>query len=231
MINGIDPYCRNKKCKIIIFITVQRIFFLAYKNGDIYKSQYEGWYDERNEKFLTETKGKETDYKDATTGIAYKKQCEEAYFFKMSKYQQRLLQHLRSNPKAIEPQKSYQYIMRRLEDDKLEDLCVSRSTFSWGIPVPLEEGKGHIIYVWFDVLSNYLTGIGYFDESAKSNKAFWPANVPVIGKDIVWFHCDIWPYLGENSKIGIDQCIQTSLISPQKICCALCEYYSYQMWP
>ena len=95
--------------------------------------------------------------------------------------------------------------MRRLEDDKLEDLCVSRSTFSWGIPVPLEEGKGHIIYVWFDALSNYLTGIGYFDESAKSNKAFWPANVHVIGKDIVWFHCVIWPCILMSCNIALPQ--------------------------
>ena len=113
------------------------MFMTAYENGDIYKSQYEGWYDVRNEKFLTETQAKETNYKDPVSGKEYTKNSEETYFFRMGKYQQRLLDHIRKNPLCIEPEKSYQLILRRLTDNKLEDLCVSRSTFNWGIPVPL----------------------------------------------------------------------------------------------
>ena len=174
----------------------------SYENGDIYKAQYEGWYDVRNEKFLTETQAKETDYKDPVSGKEYTKNSEETYFFRMGKYQQRLLDHIRKNPLCIQPEKSYQLILRRLTDNKLEDLCVSRSTFDWGVPVPIDDK--HIIYVWFDALSNYLTGIKYFNRSSSSELyKFWPCNVHIIGKDIVWFHCVIWPCILMSCNIPL----------------------------
>ena len=176
-----------------------KMFEIAYKNGDIYKAQYEGWYDTRNEKFLTETQAKETNYIDPESKQKYTKHSEETYFFKMSKYQQRLLDHIKQNRSFIEPEKSYQFILRRLTDDKLSDLCVSRSTFDWGIPVPIDDK--HIIYVWFDALSNYLTGIKYFDDAEMAK--FWPANVHIIGKDIVWFHCVIWPCILMSCQIAL----------------------------
>eukprot|EP01084_Bolivina_argentea_P166612 289228_1 len=180
-----------------------KMFSIAHKNGDIYYSKYEGWYDIREERFLTETQAKETNYMDPVTNKKYTKQSEESYFFRMSKYHDRLLSHIRNNPNCIQPSKSYQLILNRLTEDKLQDLCVSRSTFSWGIPVPINDK--HIIYVWFDALSNYLTGIKYFNNNGGLSH-YWPCNVHIIGKDIVWFHCVIWPCI--LMSCGIDLPLQ-----------------------
>eukprot|EP01084_Bolivina_argentea_P166615 289233_1 len=179
-----------------------QMFQLAYKNGDIYLGKYEGWYDIRNEKFLTEAQAKKTDYLDER-GNKYTKQSEQAYFFAMSKYQDRLINYIENNPHFIQPKAKHEDILYRLRNNKLEDLCVSRSTFDWGIPVPID--NKHVIYVWFDALSNYLTGIKYFDNNSKLH-TFWPADVHIIGKDIVWFHCVIWPCI--LMSCGIDLPLQ-----------------------
>eukprot|EP01084_Bolivina_argentea_P166613 289229_1 len=180
-----------------------QMFQLAYKNGDIYLGKYEGWYDIRNEKFLTEAQAKKTDYLDER-GNKYTKQSEQAYFFAMSKYQDRLINYIENNPHFIQPKAKHEDILYRLRNNKLEDLCVSRSTFDWGIPVPID--NKHVIYVWFDALSNYLTGIKYFDNNSKLH-TFWPADVHIIGKDIVWFHTVIWPCILFSCNIKLPKCV------------------------
>ncbi|GLD95999.1 hypothetical protein PINS_up004677 [Pythium insidiosum] len=166
---------------------VQWIFQRALDNGDIYLGTYEGWYNVREETFVTETEAQQTDFKDPTTGVPYKKMQEKSYFFKMSKYQERLVKHFHENPEFLQPEVRRQEILRRLEEP-LQDLSASRTTFSHGIPLPND--PEHVMYVWFDALSNYLSAIDYPNgENAK----YWPASVHIIGKDITWFHCVIWP--------------------------------------
>ncbi|TMW62271.1 hypothetical protein Poli38472_009764 [Pythium oligandrum] len=175
----------------------QWIFQRAIDNGDIYLGTYEGWYNVREEMFVTETEAQQTDYKDPATGTPFKKMQEKSYFFKMSKYQQRLVQHYHDHPEFLQPEVRRQEILRRLEEP-LQDLSASRTTFSHGIPLPND--PEHVLYVWFDALSNYLSGIDYPDgENAK----FWPANVHLIGKDITWFHCVIWPCILMSAGIPL----------------------------
>ena len=168
--------------------------------GDIYLDTYEGWYNVREETFVTENDAALSEYKDPVSGLPLKKMSEASYFFAQSKYQDRLVKHIETNPEFIQPTRRRNEILVRLREDKLRDLSVSRTTFDWGIPVP--DAPGHVLYVWFDALTNYLTGTGWPDvpcdetpdSKKKENKnAFWPADVHIIGKDIIWFHCVIWP--------------------------------------
>jgi len=173
--------------------TAKALYLKACKAGDIYLKKYEGWYNVREETFVTENEAKLADYKDKTTGLALTKNSEETFFFRMSKYQKQLLNHIHTHPEFIQPESVRELILKRLEDD-LRDLCVSRTTFDWGIPVPKFDGlpdpTGHVIYVWFDALINYVSGVDYPNGDLAH---FWPADVHVIGKDIAWFHCVIWP--------------------------------------
>ncbi|DBA04363.1 TPA: hypothetical protein N0F65_002125 [Lagenidium giganteum] len=165
----------------------QWLFQRALDAGDIYLGTYEGWYNVKEETFVTETEAQQTDYKDPATGVPYKKMKESSYFFKMSKYQERLVQHFHNNPEFLQPEVRRQEILRRLEEP-LQDLSCSRTTFSHGVPLPND--PEHVMYVWFDALSNYLSALDYPNgENAK----YWPASVHIIGKDIIWFHCVIWP--------------------------------------
>ena len=168
--------------------------------GDIYLDTYEGWYNVREETFVTENDAALSEYKDPVSGLPLKKMSEASYFFAQSKYQDRLVKHIETNPEFIQPTRRRNEILVRLREDKLRDLSVSRTTFDWGLPVP--DAPGHVLYVWFDALTNYLTGTGWPDvpcdetpdSKKKENKnAFWPADVHIIGKDIIWFHCVIWP--------------------------------------
>lgn len=165
----------------------QWAFQKAIDAGDIYLGHYEGWYNVREETFVTESEAQKSEYKDPTSGVPLKKMKEESYFFRMSKYQQRLIDHFHQNPNFLLPQVRRQTILQRLEEP-LMDLSVSRNTFKHGIPLPND--PEHVMYVWFDALSNYLSGIGYPNGP---NAHFWPAGVHIIGKDIVWFHAVIWP--------------------------------------
>lgn len=164
--------------------------------GGVYLDKYVGWYNVREETFVTETDAAANDFKDPVSGKELKKMEEPSYFFKLSAYQERLVKHITDNPEFITPEKSRNEIMEKLREP-LRDLSVSRTTFSWGIPVP-GDVPGHVMYVWFDALSNYVSGIGW-DASKKDpskahpNAKFWPADIHLIGKDIVWFHCVIWP--------------------------------------
>ena len=166
---------------------VQEIFMKLYEKGDIYKGEYEGWYCTPCESFWTETQV--VDEKCPDCGRPVQKAKEEAYFFKLSKYEDKLLDLFENNPSFLQPETRRNEMIQFVKKG-LDDLCISRSTFDWGIPVPIDEK--HVIYVWLDALTNYITALGYPDEPALYDK-YWPANIHLVGKEIVRFHTIIWP--------------------------------------
>ena len=171
---------------------VQKIFKKLYDQGDIYKSEYEGWYCTPCESFWTKTQLKDGCCPDC--GREVKKTKEEAYFFKMSKYQKQLENYIEENPSFIQPESRKNEMLNNFIRPGLQDLCVSRTSFTWGIPVEFD--PGHVIYVWIDALSNYITALGYdVDEKGDLYKKYWPADVHIIGKDILRFHTIYWPIM------------------------------------
>ncbi|KMT22933.1 methionine--tRNA ligase [Clostridium cylindrosporum] len=170
---------------------VQKIFKKLYDQGDIYKGHYEGKYCTPCETFFTETQL--VDGKCPDCGRDVEEAKEEAYFFKLSKYQDRLLKHIEENPGFIEPVSRQNEMINNFIKPGLEDLCVSRTTFNWGIPVTFD--TDHVVYVWIDALSNYITALGYSSENEEMLEKFWPADVHIVGKDIIRFHTIIWPSL------------------------------------
>ncbi len=170
---------------------VQRIFKKLYEKGDIYKGSYEGWYCTPCESFWTESQL--VDGKCPDCGRPVKKSQEEAYFFKMSKYADRLMEYYNEHPEFITPVSRKNEMVNNFLKPGLQDLCVSRSTFKWGIPVDFD--PKHVVYVWLDALTNYITGIGYDAEDNHTDQynKLWPADVHVIGKDIIRFHTIYWP--------------------------------------
>ena len=171
---------------------VQKIFKKLYEQGDIYKGSYEGLYCTPCESFWTESQL--IDGKCPDCGREVKKAKEEAYFFKLSKYQKQLEQYIEDNPNFIYPEQRKKEMVNNFIKPGLQDLCVSRTSFKWGIPVDFDEG--HIVYVWIDALSNYITALGYNpDESGDNYKKYWPADVHIIGKDILRFHTIYWPIM------------------------------------
>ncbi|MCL2507975.1 MAG: methionine--tRNA ligase [Oscillospiraceae bacterium] len=168
---------------------VQKIFKKLYEQGDIYKSEYEGWYCTPCESFFTESQLKDGNCPDCGREVVKTK--EEAYFLRLSKYQKRLEEHIAQNPDFICPESRKKEMINNFLNPGLQDLCVSRSSFKWGIPVPFDDG--HVIYVWIDALSNYITALDYdVDGSGELYKKYWPADVQLIGKDIVRFHSIYW---------------------------------------
>ena len=171
---------------------VQKIFKKLYDQGDIYKSEYEGWYCTPCESFWTETQLKDGCCPDC--GRPVQKTKEEAYFFKMSKYQDRLMEYIETHPEFIQPESRKNEMVNNFLKPGLQDLCVSRTSFTWGIPVECD--PKHVIYVWIDALSNYITALGYTpDEKGELYNKYWPADVHVIGKDILRFHTIYWPIM------------------------------------
>lgn len=171
---------------------VQQIFKKLYEQGDIYKSEYEGLYCTPCESFWTETQL--VDGKCPDCGREVKKTKEEAYFFKMSKYQDKLMEYIEAYPEFIQPESRKKEMVNNFLKPGLQDLCVSRTSFTWGIPVEFDEG--HIVYVWIDALSNYITALGYTPEAQGDlYKKYWPADVHIIGKDILRFHTIYWPIM------------------------------------
>ncbi len=166
---------------------VQQIFMQLYEKGDIYKGEYEGMYCTPCESFWTESQL--VDGKCPDCGRPVEKAKEEAYFFRLSKYQDRLLDLFENHPDFLQPE-SRRNEMISFVKQGLEDLCISRSTFDWGIPVPIDEK--HVIYVWLDALTNYITALGYPDDPELYEK-YWPVDVHLVGKEIVRFHTIIWP--------------------------------------
>lgn len=177
--------------------------------ADIYLSDYVGWYSVREEKFLTENEASACEYKDPGTGKPLIKRSEPSYFFKMSKYQEKLIQHIHENSDFIQPEERRKEILSRLEGEPLLDLSISRATFDWGVPVPDVPGipkteQKHVMYVWFDALTNYLSAVDYpTGDLAK----FWPASAHIIGKDIVWFHTVIWPCMLMSAEIPLPKTV------------------------
>lgn len=172
--------------------SVQGIFKKLYEQGDIYKSVYEGWYCTPDESFYTDSQL--VDGKCPDCGREVTRANEEAYFFKMSKYAPRLIQHIRDNPGFIQPESREKEMLNNFLLPGLHDLCVTRSSFDWGVQVPFD--TKHVIYVWIDALSNYITGLGYDpynEEQPELFKKYWPCDCHVIGKDIVRFHTIYWP--------------------------------------
>ncbi len=173
---------------------VKKIFKKFYDKGDIYKGFYEGWYCTPCESFFTATQVVEGKCPDCGRPVSQAK--EEAYFFKMSKYVDRLVAHIESNPGFIEPESRKKEMVNNFLKAGLQDLCVSRTSFKWGIPVDFDDK--HVTYVWLDALTNYITAIGYdpdksYDDQCEKFKHYWPANVHIIGKDILRFHTIYWP--------------------------------------
>ncbi len=170
---------------------VQKIFRRLYDQGDIYKGAYEGLYCTPCESFWTESQL--VDGKCPDCGREVKPAKEEAYFFKMSKYADRLIEHINTHPEFIQPVSRKNEMMNNFLLPGLQDLCVSRSSFTWGIPVDFDDK--HVVYVWLDALTNYITGIGYDCEgnSTEQYRKYWPADLHLIGKDIIRFHTIYWP--------------------------------------
>lgn len=172
--------------------TVKKIFKKLYDQGDIYKSEYEGLYCVPCESFFTPSQLVDGCCPDCGREVVSTK--EEAYFFKMSKYQDKLMAHIESHPDFIAPESRKNEMVNNFLKPGLQDLCVSRSTFNWGVPVEFD--PGHVIYVWVDALSNYITALGYDPENPSENyKKYWPADVHIIGKDILRFHTIYWPII------------------------------------
>lgn len=171
---------------------VRKIFKKLYDKGDIYKSKYEGLYCVPCESFFTDTQV--TDGLCPDCGRPVTKTSEEAYFFKMSKYADALMKHIEENPDFIQPESRKKEMVNNFLKPGLQDLCVSRSSFKWGVQVPFD--KDHVIYVWIDALSNYITALGYsVDEKGELYSKYWPADVHIIGKDILRFHTIYWPII------------------------------------
>ena len=170
---------------------VQQIFKQLYDQGDIYKGAYEGWYCTPCESFWTETQL--VDGKCPDCGRAVEKTQEEAYFFKLSKYAGWLLDYIKSHSDFIVPQSRANEMIKNFIEPGLEDLCVSRTSFKWGVPVTFD--PDHVVYVWIDALSNYITALGYGSDDDSLYQKYWPADIHVIGKDILRFHTIIWPII------------------------------------
>lgn len=171
---------------------VQKIFKKLYDQGDIYKGAYEGHYCVPCESFFTESQLVNGCCPDCGREVKFAK--EEAYFFKLSKYQKRLEEYIEANPDFIYPESRKKEMLNNFIKPGLQDLCVSRTSFKWGIPVTFDEN--HVIYVWIDALSNYITALGYdVDHPSEKYKKYWPADVHIIGKDIVRFHTIYWPIM------------------------------------
>ncbi|MBQ2214480.1 MAG: methionine--tRNA ligase, partial [Erysipelotrichaceae bacterium] len=172
---------------------VKKIFRRLYDKGDIYKSEYEGWYCTPCESFWTDSQL--VDGKCPDCGREVHREKEESYFFKLSKYQKQLEEYIETHPEFIQPESRKNEMVNNFLKPGLQDLCVSRTSFKWGIPVDFD--PKHVVYVWIDALSNYITGLGYDVDGNHGElyKKYWPADLHLIGKDIVRFHTLYWPIM------------------------------------
>jgi methionyl-tRNA synthetase len=170
-------------------VSVQEIVRRLHANGDIYLGAYEGWYDEGQEEFVTETEAKERNY------LAFNKKPlvrykEPTYFFRLSKYVPQVLEHIEQHPDFIRPDSRRNEVLSKLKMG-VDDLSISRATLKWGVPLPHD--PGHVLYVWIDALSNYITALGYGTNNSGRFELLWPVDIHLIGKEILWFHAVYWP--------------------------------------
>eukprot|EP00927_Polykrikos_kofoidii_P006241 TRINITY_DN12539_c0_g1_i2.p1 TRINITY_DN12539_c0_g1~~TRINITY_DN12539_c0_g1_i2.p1 ORF type:complete len:881 (+),score=150.72 TRINITY_DN12539_c0_g1_i2:126-2645(+) len=180
------------------------------EKGDIYLHKYEGWYLVREERFITDQEAEEWNFVDPGSSVPLKKMSEPTFFFRLAKYKDAVLKHIEDNESFIRPARYRDEILSRLRSygDDLRDLCISRGNFSWGIPCPepLVDGQQHVMYVWFDALINYVSGVGGHDPLNPLSR-FWPADVHVIGKDISWFHTVIWPAMLMSAELPLPKSV------------------------
>lgn len=178
--------------------TAQQLWIKCAENDDIYLDSYIGWYNEREECFVSDSEAESNNFMDPISGVLLKKIEEESYFFRMSKYCNKLIEYIQTHPEFIQPVVLRNNILNRLQDkDGLKDLSISRTSFNWGIPVPDGFDQKHVMYVWFDALANYISG----------NQNMWPAALHIIGKDIIWFHCVIWPCMLMSANMDLPKCV------------------------
>src|SRR3989440_4310021 len=170
--------------------SVAKIVGKLLKNDDIYLGSYEGWYDEGQEEFVTETEAKSNEYKSSISGKPLTRYTEPTHFFRLKKYAPRVLEYIEQHPEFIQPEARRNEVLSKLKQG-VEDLSISRATLKWGIPLP--HAPGHVLYVWIDALSNYITALGYASDNDELFKKYWPADVHLIGKEILWFHTVYWP--------------------------------------
>lgn len=170
---------------------VQKIFVKLYEKGDIYKGEYKGLYCTPCESFWTSTQV--VDGKCPDCGREVHEVTEEAYFLRLSKYQDQLVEYIESHPEFIQPESRKNEMINNFIKPGLEDLCVSRTSFTWGIQVPFD--KKHVVYVWLDALTNYITSLGYLSNDDSEFKNYWPADLHLVGKEIVRFHTIVWPIM------------------------------------
>ncbi len=183
---------------------VQHIFEKMYNKGDIYKGEYKGLYCVPCESFWTESQL--VDGKCPDCGREVEEKSEEAYFFRLSKYQDKLVEYIESHPEFIQPESRKNEMLNNFIKPGLQDLCVSRTSFTWGIPVTIDDK--HIVYVWLDALSNYITNIGYdVDNPTEEFKRLWPADLHLIGKDIIRFHTIYWPCFLMSLDLPLPKCV------------------------
>jgi hypothetical protein len=172
---------------------VQEIVRRLLATDDIYLGGYEGWYDEGQEEFITETEAKKAEYKSVISGRPLVRYKEPSYFFRLSKWAPRVLAHIEANPQFVQPDSRRNEVLSKLRPG-VEDLSISRASLTWGVPLPND--PAHVVYVWIDALSNYITALGYGGGGEAGDALFhryWPADVHLIGKEIMWFHTVYWP--------------------------------------
>ena len=171
-------------------VGVQKIVQQLLASGDIYLGEYAGWYDEGQEEFVTETEAKEKEYKSAISGRPLVRYSERSYFFRLSKYVGWVRKHIEETPDFVQPASRRNELLSKLNID-VSDLSISRATLKWGIQMPND--PEHVVYVWIDALSNYITALGYGSDDPSLFSTFWPADLHLIGKEILWFHAVYWP--------------------------------------
>jgi methionyl-tRNA synthetase len=171
-------------------VGVQRIVQQMLDKGDIYLGAYEGWYDEGQEEFVTETEAKANEYKSAISGRPLVRYKEPTYFFRLKKYVPLVLEHIERNLTFIAPESRRNEVISKIKQG-VDDLSISRATLKWGIPMPND--PNHVLYVWIDALSNYITALGYGSSDDSRFRRYWPADLHLIGKEIMWFHTVYWP--------------------------------------
>ncbi len=186
---------------------VQAFVTSLLERGDVYLGTFEGWYDEGQEEYHTETSARDLDYKSLINGKPLVRATEKNYYFKLSAYQERLEELFATNPEFVQPSSRRNEVLGRLREG-LQDVPISRTNFSWGVPMPSDEE--HVIYVWIDALFNYITALGLGDVTSEwydERNKFWPATYHVIGKEILWFHAVIWPAVLMALELPLPSCV------------------------
>ncbi|KAK1443041.1 methionyl-tRNA synthetase [Babesia gibsoni] len=184
--------------------SLQKLWMKMYEHGDIYLGEYSGWYNVREEAFLTETEAAATDYKDPLSGKPYTLMKEPSYFFRMSRYHKAITDRIANDPDFVQPESARRELLSRLKQP-LEDLSVSRCGFSWGIPVPHD--PAHVMYVWCDAMTGYLTGAGFGYYEKQEDMKIWPPNMMVVGKDIAWFHAVVFATMLLSARVELPKVI------------------------